>query len=51
MKDTILSGAPTSITYLSPKPKEILEEDKLIGRYKLDTSSVDVVPSDTVFEK
>ncbi len=51
MKDTILSGTPTSITYLSPKPKEILEEDKIIGNYKLDTSSVEVVPADTVFEK
>ncbi len=51
MKDAIVSGAPSSITYLSPKPKEILEEDKIIGRYELDTSSVDVVPADTVFEK
>ena len=51
MKDAILSGAPSTIVYVSPKPIEVLEEDKLIGSYKLDVSSVDVVAVDTVFEK
>ena len=51
MKDAILSVAPSTITYVSPKPKEVLEEDKLIGSYKLDVGAVDVVHVDTVFEK
>ncbi|MBI3694855.1 MAG: insulinase family protein [Acidobacteria bacterium] len=51
MKDAIQSGALSTIVYVSPKPKEVLEEDKLVGSYKLDVSSVDVVPVDTVFEK
>ena len=51
MKDTILSGSPSKITYVSPKPKEVLEEDSVIGGYKLEVASVDVVPVDSVFEK
>ncbi len=51
MKDAILSGAPSAIIYVSPKPPEVLEEDKRIGSYKLEVGSVDVVPVDAVFEK
>jgi zinc protease len=50
LKKALLSGAPSTITYVSPKPPEILEEDKVIGRYKLD-ATVDIVPVDSVFEK
>jgi len=51
MKKVIQSGAPSTITYVAPKPKEVLEEDRIIGRYKLDVSAVEVVPLDSVFEK
>jgi zinc protease len=50
MKNLILSGAPSSIQYVSPKPKEILEEDKAIGRYQLNVSSVDILPAGRIFE-
>ena len=51
MKKALLSGAPSAITYVSPKPKEVLEEDKLIGRYKLEASTIDIMPADAVFER
>ncbi len=51
MKDAILSGAPSTMTYVAQKPKEVLDEDKRIGSYRLDVSAVDVVPADTVFER
>jgi zinc protease len=51
LRKAIASGAPSNVTYIAPKPKEILEEDKVIGRYKLDVSGVDIVPVDAVFEK
>jgi zinc protease len=50
LRKSILSGAGSTVTYVSPKPPEILEEDKVIGRYKLD-ATVDVVGADTVFER
>lgn len=51
MKKAIQSGAPSQARYVSPPPEAILEEDKIIGRYKLDVGSVEVVPADTIFEK
>jgi hypothetical protein len=51
MKSALVSGAPSPITYVSPKPKEVVEEDKKIEAYKLDVSSVEIVPVDSVFEK
>jgi zinc protease len=45
------SGAPSTIQYASPPPKEILDEDKLIGRYPLDLGDVRIVQADTIFEK
>ncbi len=51
MKKAILSGAPSTVSYVAPKPKEVLVEDKVIGRFKLDVSSVDIVPVNAVFEK
>jgi hypothetical protein len=40
------------MAYNSPKPSEILEEDKLVERFKIDwdASAVKVLPVDTVFE-
>jgi zinc protease len=51
LRKAILSGAPSSPTYVAPKPKEILEEDKVIGRYRLDASTVDIVPVEKIFEQ
>ena len=51
MKKAIQSGAPSQAHYISPPPEGILAEDKIIGRYKLDVGSVEVVPAETIFEK
>ena len=51
MKSAIESNRPSPIQYASPPPQEILDEDKLISRYRLDTSSVEIVPVDTIFEQ
>ncbi len=52
LRKTLLSGDPTPVTYVSPKPKEILDEDKLIEVYKINVKPEDVriVPIDTVFQ-
>ena len=49
-KKALSSRRPSKIDYVSPKPKEILDEDKLIGKYKLDIGSVEIVRVDTIFE-
>ena len=49
-KKALSSRRPTKIAYVSPKPKEVLDEDKLIGKYKLDVGSVEIVPVGTIFE-
>jgi zinc protease len=51
MKKAIQSGAPSPPHYVSPPPQEVLDEDKVIDRYKLDVGSIEVIPADTVFEK
>jgi zinc protease len=51
MKKAIQSGTPSQAHYVSKPPAEILEEDKVIGRYKLDVGSVEVVPADSIFGK
>ena len=51
MKKAIQSGAPSRAHYVSSPPANILEEDKIIGRHKLDVASVEVVAADTIFEK
>ncbi|MFL6211528.1 MAG: M16 family metallopeptidase [Pyrinomonadaceae bacterium] len=51
-RDALLSGKPTPVTYVSPKPQEILDEDKTIEAYKLDVQSdnIHIVPVDKVFQ-
>lgn len=53
LKRALTSGEPSPITYNSPKPAEILEEDKIVERYPLDLrpEDVTVVPVEEVFEK
>lgn len=48
-----LSGQASPVSYTSPPPKEILDEDKIIESYKLklDPKSVTVTPVEQVFEK
>jgi zinc protease len=50
---TALTGtAPTPIQYNSPKPQDVLDEDKIVERWPLHLRKEDVtvVPVDTVFE-
>jgi zinc protease len=52
LRSRLVSGDPSPIVYNSPKPKEVLEEDKTIERYPLPLKPEDVtiVPADRVFE-
>ncbi|MGH9959863.1 MAG: M16 family metallopeptidase, partial [Pyrinomonadaceae bacterium] len=52
LRDAIISNRPSPITYNSPKPKEITDEDKLIENYKVNVKAEDVVivPVEKVFE-
>jgi len=52
LRDAIVTDAPSPIDYGAvPKPKEILEEDKLIERYPLrvPAANVTIVPVDSMF--
>lgn len=53
LKKQLVSDAVSSIAYDSPKPKEIVDEDKIIGVYKLNIKpeNVRIVPVDEVFSK
>ena len=52
MKSKILSDAPSPMTYNSPKPDDVLKEDKIVESLKLGLKSeqIKVVPVATVFE-
>lgn len=52
-KNAALAGKPSPISYSSPVPPAILEEDKQIENYKLkfNPSRVEIVPVDQVFQK
>jgi zinc protease len=52
LRDAIIKGAPSPITYNSPKPADILAEDKIIERYKINVrpEQVVIVPIDKVFQ-
>ena len=52
LRDAIISNKPSPITYNSPKPKEITDEDKIIEAYKIDVKpeNVVVVPVDKIFQ-
>ncbi|HEY9284812.1 MAG TPA: pitrilysin family protein [Pyrinomonadaceae bacterium] len=52
LRDAILDGKPSPITYAAPKPPEILEEDKVIQTYpvNVEKSNVRVVPVEQVFQ-
>jgi zinc protease len=52
LRDAIVKGTPSPITYNSPKPADILAEDKVIEQYKVNVrpDQVVVVPVDKVFQ-
>jgi zinc protease len=52
MRDAIVGNKPSPITYNSPKPKEVMDEDKLIEAYKIEVKpeAVTVVAVDQVFQ-
>lgn len=52
LKDALVSGRPSPITYNSPKPKEITDEDKVIETYRVPVTAADVtiVPVEQVFQ-
>jgi zinc protease len=52
LKKAFVSGAPSPMTYNSPKPQEVLDEDKIVERWKLDLKPEDVqiIPVEKVFE-
>ncbi|MEK6374104.1 MAG: pitrilysin family protein [Acidobacteriota bacterium] len=53
LKKQLVSDAVSSIAYDAPKPKEIVDEDKIIGAYKLHIKpeNVKIVPVDEVFAR
>jgi zinc protease len=53
LRDALVSDAVSSIKYESPKPDDIIAEDKVIGAMKLDikAENVKIVPVDEVFAK
>ena len=52
LREAIVSNKPSPITYNSPKPKEITDEDKVIETYKINVKPEDVVivPVGKVFQ-
>jgi len=52
LRDAILKGTPSPITYNSPKPADIIAEDKIIQTYKINVRPADVavVPVERVFQ-
>jgi zinc protease len=51
LRAAVLSGKPSPITYLSPKSKEILAEDKQIEVYpiKVKPEAIVTVPVEQIF--
>lgn len=49
LAEVLESDAPSPITYPTPKPDQVLEEDKAIERYPLGIASVRTVPVDEIF--
>jgi zinc protease len=52
LRDAIVKGTPSPIKYNSPKPEEIMAEDKIIEKYKIGVrpEQVVIVPVDRVFQ-
>ncbi|MEK7408658.1 MAG: insulinase family protein [Acidobacteriota bacterium] len=52
LRKKLLGNDPSSMTYNSPKPEEVLAEDKIVERWKIDLKpeAVRIVPVEKVFE-
>jgi len=52
LREAILSNRPSPVTYNAPKPKSIMDEDKIIQSYRINVRPEDilVVPVEKVFE-
>ena len=52
LKKQLTSDEPSPMTYNSPKPAEIVEEDKVVEKFPLHLAADDVrvLPVDQVFE-
>ncbi len=52
LRDAIVKGTPSPIKYNSPKPDDIMAEDKIIETYKVPVTAaqVSVVPAEQVFQ-
>jgi zinc protease len=52
LKQKLVAGEPSPMTYNSPKPDELLEEDKVVSTWKIgiDRDAVRILPVDGVFE-
>jgi zinc protease len=52
LKDKLLSGAASPMTYNSPKPQDVLDEDKVVEKWDLGLRAEDVtvVPLERVFQ-
>lgn len=52
MKKAFLAGEPSPMKYNSPKAQDVLDEDKIVERWKLDLKpeAIRIIPVDSVFE-
>lgn len=50
LKDKLLANAPSPIVYNSPKPDDVIAEDKIIQGLKLPLDAVKIVPVEKMFE-
>jgi zinc protease len=52
LKEAILKDTPSPMTYNAPKPKDVLEEDKIVERLplRIQAANVRVVRAETLFE-
>jgi zinc protease len=50
--EALVANSPSPVTYTSPKPNEVLEEDKVIEVYPLSftMSNIKIIPVDNIFE-
>jgi zinc protease len=53
LREILVSGAPTPITYDAPKPPAVLAEDREIAAFPLDVAAerVTIVPVDSAFQR
>jgi zinc protease len=50
LREALISNKPSPMSYNSPKPQEILDEDKIIEKYPAPLKAVQIVPVERVFQ-